>query len=74
MNSIKFKLRNSTLQDLLEAVMSVRAYMAIDIMCCNTFVPTSDMLTLICTKAVEYPEMKFTSISESECSLFIEKL
>jgi hypothetical protein len=31
-------------QDLLEAVMSARAYTARNDMCCNTFVPTSDML------------------------------
>jgi hypothetical protein len=31
-------------QDLLEAVMSVRANMARNDLCCNTFVPTSDML------------------------------
>lgn len=56
MNLIKTKFRNRMKQEMLEALLPIRGYMAYNNICCNTFTPTSGMLERFTTHIYENVE------------------
>ena len=58
MNLIKTKFRNRMQQDILEALLQICGYLAQNNICCNTFTPTSEMLTRFVTHIHENVEVE----------------